>query len=227
MGGNPKDFFALDNNLIDKIFKKVTNFLVLYVIISRIVAIVHSIQVERRFCMSIFRKKITDSQLLEQLFGLYRGKMYGVAIAILHNETQAEDAVGDAFEKVIHHLDKCRPVDCDKTKKFLTYIVKNAAIDIYRRNQKEQGNVSYDEQEYLIDIDNPLEEYLQKEINNEKIDTLKYMLPDHYWNVISLKYIENLSVEEIAVKLQLTEENVYSRLRRARKKAQELLEESA
>jgi len=53
------------------------------------------------------------------------------------------------------------------------------------------------------------------------------MLPDHYWNVISLKYIENLSVEEIAVKLQLTEENVYSRLRRARKKAQELLEESA
>lgn len=176
--------------------------------------------------MNIFRKK-TDAELLEQLFALYRGKMYGVAFAILHNEAQAEDAVGDAFEKVIMHLDKCRSPESNKTKKFLTYVVKNAAIDIYRKNRKEQGNVSYDEQEYLLDIENPIEEYIQTEMNNEQIDTLKYMLPDHYWNVIWLKYIENLSVEEIAVKLQLTEENVYSRLRRARKKARELLEESA
>lgn len=173
--------------------------------------------------MSIVRKRKSDSALLEELFMTYRGKMYAVAFAILHNEAQAEDAVGDAFEKMIPHLHKFHSVESNKTKRFLHCAVKSAAIDIYRRNKREQGNISYCEQEYLTDCDNPIEHYIETEVRQNQISTLKYMLPDHYWNMLYLRYFENLSVSDIAKKLDLSEENVYSRLRRARKKAKELL----
>ncbi|MCM1498300.1 MAG: sigma-70 family RNA polymerase sigma factor [Clostridium sp.] len=173
--------------------------------------------------MRIVRKKKSESALLEELFMAYRGNMYAAAFAILHNEAQAEDAVGDAFEKVIPHLHKFHSVESAKTKKFLHCAVKSAAIDIYRKNQREQGHLTYGEWSYLADSDNPIEHYIQTEAEQNQISTLKNMLPDHYWDMLYLKYFENLSVAEIAKKLDLSEENVYSRLRRARKKARELL----
>lgn len=173
--------------------------------------------------MQLLHKQQTRAEILEQLFTLYCNKMYGIAFSILHDEMQAEDAVGDAYEKMIPYLDKCKNAESTKTKHLLTKLVKNAAIDIYRKNKRNRGNISIEEQDYLIDQNDPIEEYLQSTANNELISLLKNMLPDHYWQVIELRYIRNMSVEEIATELNMNEKSVYTRLQRARKKAKELL----
>ena len=70
--------------------------------------------------------KINKSDQLwsEELFMTYRGKMYAVAFAILHNEAQAEDSV-----------------ESNKTKRFLHCAVKSAATfsfdEVYAHFQKE------------------------------------------------------------------------------------------
>ena len=45
------------------------------------------------------REKQSDAELLEYIFMKYRNGMYAVAFSILHDQYQAEDAVGDACEK--------------------------------------------------------------------------------------------------------------------------------
>ena len=48
-------------------------------------------------------------------------------------------------------------------------------------------------------------------------------MPAHYWEVVCLRYFEGMPVHEIALRLNLREENVYSRLRRAKEKARNVL----
>lgn len=164
------------------------------------------------------RENKADGELLESLFMQYRDKMYAIAFSILHEQYQAEDAVGDAFEKVMPYLDKCRDTGSQKTKALLSRFVKNAAIDIYRRNRREQGNVSIEEQEWMADSYKPIEAYMKSVQYQELIQRIKEILPRHYWDVVCMKYFEGMPVAEIARRLDLSEENVYTRLRRAKEK---------
>lgn len=174
--------------------------------------------------MVIKRKQQSNAELLEELFMTYRGKMYAVAFSILHDEGQAEDAVGDAFEKLLPYLENCRDIESDKTRKILTRFVKNTAIDIYRKNKRDWGNVSLEEKDYLMDSCNSIEEYAKLREEKEFVEILKNALPDRYWQVLYLRYYENMTVDEIAGLLCLSEANVYSRLRRSKQKARKVLE---
>lgn len=174
--------------------------------------------------MAAKRIRQSNAELLETLFMVYRAKMYAIAFSILHNEEQAEDAVGDAFEKLLPYLEKCRDVESDKTKRILTRFVKNTAIDIYRKNKRDWKNISLEEKEYLMDSCNAIEEYTKHREEQESLDVLKNTLPDRYWEVLYLRYYENISVAEIARRLCLSEANVYSRLRRSKSKARKILE---
>ncbi len=175
--------------------------------------------------MVIKRKWQSNAELLEALFMTYRGKMYAVAFSILHNEGQAEDAVGDAFEKLLPYLENCQDVESDKTKKILTRFVKNTAIDIYRKNKRDWGNVSLEEKEYLMDFCDSIEEFTKHREEKESIEILKKELPDRYFQVLYLRYYEDIPVDEIAGMLHLSEANVYSRLRRSKRKARKVLEQ--
>ena len=110
-----------------------------------------------------------------------------------------------------------------KDKTLLTRFVKNAAIDIYRKNRREQGNVSVEEQEWIADAYRPIEAYMKSLQYKELIQEIRKVLPAHYWEVVCLRYFEGMPVHEIALRLNLSEENVYSRLRRAKEKARNVL----
>ena len=62
------------------------------------------------------RENRSDSELLEYIFMKYRNGMYAVAFSILHDEYQAEDAVGDACEKFIPYIGRCRTMEEQKIK---------------------------------------------------------------------------------------------------------------
>lgn len=70
---------------------------------------------------------------IEQLYTIYEQPMYRIAYAILKNEWQAEDAVSDSFEKIIVNISKIGNPRSEKTKRYVISIIKNAAIDQYRK----------------------------------------------------------------------------------------------
>lgn len=82
------------------------------------------------------RKKmeINKKDKMEQLYSLYESAVYAIAYSILNNVEQAEDVTQDTFLKIYSYLDDIEEVGSKRTKAFITKIVKNTAIDIYRKN---------------------------------------------------------------------------------------------
>ena len=72
-----------------------------------------------------------DRQTMAELYEVYEQKMFGIAKAILHNDWQAEDAVHEAFVRMVPYLSRCRDVYDRKTKVLIVRVIKSAAIDIY------------------------------------------------------------------------------------------------
>ena len=72
------------------------------------------------------------------LFQLYEQKMYHIAFAILRDSYQAEDAVMDAFVRL---LDRNYPIGdpaSREAKSLVIQIIRSSAIDLYRKNRKER-----------------------------------------------------------------------------------------
>ena len=77
------------------------------------------------------RMILSDSQKLERLFDLYEKKMYGTAFQILRDEGQAEDAVQDAFLRVMAHISQINQPESVETQRLMVKVIRSAAIDIY------------------------------------------------------------------------------------------------
>ncbi len=64
-----------------------------------------------------------DRNKMELLYIKYQRLMFKVAKDILEDDYLAEDAVNDAFVKVVGYLDRIKEVECPQTKNLLVIIV--------------------------------------------------------------------------------------------------------
>ena len=80
------------------------------------------------------------------LFQLYEKKMYHIAFSILHDSYQAEDAVMNAFEKMLSKGYAVDDPESDAAKALVIRVTRSAAIDLYRINKWEQERVRLSEE---------------------------------------------------------------------------------
>ena len=78
-----------------------------------------------------------DNEKLEQLFELYSDLMLQHAYYILKDITTSQDAVSEAFLRVIKIIEKINELDCPKTRKLMVIIVENISKNIYNRRKRE------------------------------------------------------------------------------------------
>lgn len=157
-----------------------------------------------------------NKEIATELYKQYSSTMLYIADSILHDFHLAEDAVSEAFIKIINNLDKININDCYRTRGFVVIIVRNVAIDILRK--KKRSNVimidSYDDSI-------PFEEHNVDNITAEeacqKIIKCIGRLNKNYSDVLYLKVEFDYSYKEIGELLGITQENVKTRLSRARK----------
>lgn len=71
------------------------------------------------------------NRILAEIYSNYKETMFYTAFQILRNYHEAEDAVSDAYIKLIQYLDKIDLKDCYKTQKFIVIVTKSAAIDVF------------------------------------------------------------------------------------------------
>ena len=82
--------------------------------------------------------ELNDHTKLLRLYELYEQPMYRIAFAVLHDSALAEDAVHDAFVRIIGKLKKLGAPDSPKTKAYIVKTVQSTSITIYRRNRRGQ-----------------------------------------------------------------------------------------
>lgn len=78
-----------------------------------------------------------EKSKFEQLYLLYRQDMFKLAYGILENKYDTEDAVHEAFMRVMKKLTKISEINCPQTHAYLLIIVKNVALKIIKNEQKQ------------------------------------------------------------------------------------------
>ena len=74
--------------------------------------------------------KKSDDKLISKLFAEYRQMMFKIAMGILHNKSDAEDVVQEAFLWIINNLDKILQIPCCKRGSYFASIIEHRAIDL-------------------------------------------------------------------------------------------------
>lgn len=149
--------------------------------------------------------------------------MYKTAFQILKDEGQAEDAVQDAFIRVISHLDQIKAPDALDTKYYMVRIIRSTAIDIYRKNQKDLDNLLWDSEDIFKNQKSFDDQNLVQIENRYVIKRILLALSPKYREVLELKCYFGLSHREIAALLEVSENVVSKRYERAKRIVLEMM----
>lgn len=153
-----------------------------------------------------------ESEKLRLLYELYEQPMYRIAYAVLHDEGLAEDAVSDAFIRIMHRIGRFGDCKSEKTKAYIVKVIKSTSINIYRKNKRR-----YSEE---VSIDNAIQvaDKAQEQCDTESVNDILRGLGETDRRIITLRCIEEMSWKEVADKLSLTEANVRKRFERTKKR---------
>lgn len=164
-----------------------------------------------------------DYEKMEELYELYEQKIYSVAYSILNNIQQAEDSVQETFITLYNNLEKLYSLDTQELKRYILRIAKNKAIDSYRKNKRQGLLVEEYQRESIETIDENVEEWQQRLMSENQIDTLLTVLSESCRQVFKYKVFYNLSYQEISKLMGLTEVNVRKQYERARKRVHNMI----
>lgn len=170
--------------------------------------------------------EINKKAKMEQLYYLYESAVYAIAYSILNNVEQAEDVTQDTFLKIYSYLDDIEEVGSRRTKAFITKIVKNTAIDIYRKNQKISTYSESVEDTMSEDTDpaNIVERQLITLYKLDALDSAMSDISDYLRKIIIMRYGYELKMTEIADILGKDSATIRKQVERARKYLAEKLE---
>lgn len=158
----------------------------------------------------------------EELYHTYKGLMLKIAFDILKDYHLANDALHNAFLKIIHHLSKLNQLPCHKTKAYLVIVIENISKTMYNKRKK-QELIFFDELEYELQDHKNLEEEVSNQLTVQYVFEKIKLLPEKYKDILTLRYVNDLSDKAIAERLEISNSAVRKRLERARIKLNELL----
>lgn len=170
-------------------------------------------------------KVLKDEKDRDKVAEIYKGyskTMLYAANYILKEIHLAEDAVSEAFIKIIDNLEKIDQVDSYRTRAFIMIIVRNTAIDMFRKQKKNQ-TVSLNECNYDLGYEESAFDQFSVREACEKIGKGIAKLSKNYSDILYLKIEMDCSYEEMGKILGISRENAKMRLYRARKALKEEL----
>lgn len=174
-----------------------------------------------------------DQKAYAELMNNYRDTLYFMMLKMTNNEHDADDLTIEAFGKAFRSLHQYSSDYAFST--WLFKIASNNCIDFIRRKRKNTMAIdnSSDISENWEFANKVADEYLNPEqsiIREQKIKLMREIvksLKPHYRQLIELRYFEENSYEEIAVKLELPLGTVKAQLFRAREFLLQILKGSA
>src|ERR1700739_2122122 len=156
-----------------------------------------------------------NDEALAALVEQYATTLYRVAFSVLRNPSDAEDAVQEAFLRVLRHRDSLGEVRDRRV--WLTRIVWNTVLDRTRRTKPRPETDDMEELARVLPASGlSAEERTAAAQHHAHVLACVDQLPAKEREVLMLSAFEELSSVEIALVLGITESSVRSRLFRAR-----------
>ena len=163
-------------------------------------------------------------QSFEKLVEQYHGKIYNIALGIMGNPHDAEDAAQNAIIKIYKSIGSFR-----FQSKFSTWVYRvttNVCMDEVRKRKRSKDvsppDISEDDAFFGVDSKTPESHALDKEAVAQLKKAVASLKEDHR-TVIVLRDINGFSYEEIARITKSSTGTVKSRINRARSALKEIL----
>lgn len=160
------------------------------------------------------KKKNTEA--LEKLMEMFGRLVYYISNSILINEEEKsyiDECYNDVFIAIWENSD-CFDEEYGNLKGWIVSITKYKAIDIKRNLLRNKGLELIDDA--LEDEKKPFEKVEIDEIINNAFKYLK----EEDRSIFIKRYLEGYSIKEIAIKMNVSENYIHTRISRARKKLQ-------
>ena len=168
-----------------------------------------------------------DTEAFERLVRTYENKIYHLALRMCGSSEEASDIAQEAFLAAWRGLPSFRGEANFAT--WLYRLTSNAAIDYLRRQKKERGDMSLDDEDLGLDaVDTgpgPQDAAERTEVRTAVAAGLQQLSEGHR-QVLVLREIQGLSYEEIADVLEVDLGPVKSRISRARSALRKILLEN-
>lgn len=157
-----------------------------------------------------------DRESFEDLINMYFDRLYKEAYLRCKHEEDAKEVVQETIYKAYRNIKSLKEPKYFKT--WISKILINVCNDYLRKNG-------------MVDLEHDENDYVKKVHNDDeveiKIDLYNAMdeLEDKYKDVIILRYIEDLKVEEISKILERPVNTIKTHIRKAIKEMKNLLKE--
>jgi RNA polymerase sigma-70 factor (ECF subfamily) len=164
-----------------------------------------------------------STETITALVAEYSATLYRVAYSVVRNSAEAEDAVQEAFLRVLKHRDKLGEIR--DLRVWLVRITWNVVLDRKRRAKTRPENDDIaDYARVLPSADRHTDDTLISSQEHARILALIDRLSAKEREALLLSAVEELSTAEIASALGTTESSIRSRIFRARRELAVLLE---
>ena len=165
-----------------------------------------------------------DERAFREFFDEYFDRLYRFALSRARNDSSlAEEAAQRAVCRAVRKLDSFRGES--SLFSWLAGICRNELADLFEISNRDAARqVSLDSdpsgqraaQQHAADLQHEPEEQTASDERTEHIETILRQLPGRYGEVLRWKYLDDLSTEEIAVRLGVSYDAAQSSLQRAR-----------
>ena len=172
------------------------------------------------------RLKNKDKQAFIKVYDLYAQQLYRfVFFKVGNNKEEAEDLTAAVFLKTWKYLQDNSVINYKSLKSLIYTIARNTIIDYYRKDVQRK-NIAIDNLDNKLDIiDEKQNISVQLELSEDfaNIQTKLLELKNEYREVIILRFVNELSIAEIAEILDKSKGNVRVLVYRALKALREVV----
>lgn len=171
----------------------------------------------------IARARRGDADAFEQLVVAYREQVFRLTLRMCGSEADADEVAQEAFLSAWKALPNFRGESQFST--WLYQLTTHAAIDLMRREKRQIAADDITEVSAADPAPSPQQQAEQSEQREIVRDAILQLAPEQR-EVVVLRFMEELSYEEIGAVLKLPSGTVKSRLNRAKAQLKEILSKS-
>lgn len=162
-------------------------------------------------------------KLIKKLFQTYKGMMLKIALGILDNRSEAEDAVQDAFLRIINNSEKISLLPREQRPFYLVSVIENVCYNsLKKRNRHPTEDI-----DNCSDIasDYSVEEKADEKLLLDDVRSALKLLSERDYGILHLLYFEQMTPLEIAEALDISLKNIYKYIDRGKKRLIKILNE--
>lgn len=169
-----------------------------------------------------------DKSVFRDIVNEYKDRAFALAFRILKNRQEAEDALQEAFLRLYNSIMNKSYRNESKLSTYFYSIVYNTSVEFYRKiYSKNFSVISIDIMEAKYTEGDELLRNYESDIHTQEIDGIikNYInnIPQQYSVILTMFYINEMTLKEIADMLGIPIGTVKNRIFRAKEKLKELL----